>query len=183
MTLSLWAYYSLACLLLLSNIFGFALNVAALPGNWWIVAGTAIFAWLVDFGDVGVRWPIVALLLVMALMGEALEFLAGTAGAARSGASRRAMALSVVGSIVGSLVGVFVGLPVPIIGSAISAMIGGAIGAAVGATLGEDWAGRELDASMQVGMAAFWGRMLGTAGKVIVGAIMVVIATVDSLFW
>ena len=79
------------------------------------------------------------------------------------------------------ILGAVVGLPIPIIGSAVGALIGGALGAAAGAALGEDWSGRDLDASVTVGVAAFWGRILGTAGKVCVGATMLVIATVDSL--
>ena len=180
--MSLWLYYSLAFLLLISNIMGFLLNVAALPGNWLIVLGTAVFCWFARAEGHAVSWYVVGLLLLLAIIGELLEFAAGTVGAAKSGASRRALALSVVGSIVGSLVGAVIGAPVPVIGSAIAAMIGGALGAAGGAALGEDWKGRDFEGTIQVGAAAFWGRLLGTAGKVIVGAIMVVIATFDSIW-
>ncbi len=45
----------------------------------------------------------------------------------------------------------------------------------------EDWKGRVFYDILQVGVAAFWGRILGTTGKVVLGAIMVVVATVDSL--
>ena len=180
--MSVWLYYSAAVLLLVNNVVGFLLNIAALPGNWLIVIGTALFCWLVKSGTHSVSWYVVGVLIFLAVVGEILEFLAGSAGAARSGASRRAMALSVVGGIVGSLIGAVVGAPVPIIGSAIAAMIGGAIGAAVGAAVGEDWKGRDFDGAIQVGAAAFWGRLLGTAGKIIVGGIMLVIATVDSLW-
>jgi hypothetical protein len=175
-------YYSLASLLLICNACGFLLNLVALPGNWIIVFGSAIFAWLVKAPDGGgISWPIVGVLLVLAILGEVAEFMAGMVGAAKYGASRRAMVLSVVGSIVGSIMGAACGMPVPIIGPAIAALLGGAIGAAAGAALGEDWKGRKLDDSLQVGAAAFWGRILGTTGKVIIGATMVVIATVDSL--
>ncbi len=178
-----WIYYSLVLLLLICNACGFLLNVVALPGNWLSVLGTAIFAWLVKTPDGGgINWWIVGVLLVLAILGEIAEFVAGMVGAAKHGASRRAMVLSVVGSIVGSILGVACGMPVPIIGPAVAALLGGAIGAAAGAALGEDWKGRKLDDSLQVGAAAFWGRILGTTGKVIIGAIMVVIATVDSLW-
>ena len=177
-----WMYYSLASLLLICNACGFLLNLVALPGNWMIVLGSAIFAWLVETPDGGgISWPIVGVLLVMAILGEVAEFVAGMVGAAKHGASRRAMVLSVVGSIVGSIIGFACGMPVPIVGPAVAALLGGAIGAALGAALGEDWKGRNLDDSLQVGAAAFWGRILGTTGKVIIGATMVVIATVDSL--
>lgn len=180
--MSVWFYYSLAALLLISNLSGFILNWAALPGNWLIFGGTALFCWLAKTSHHSVSWFVVVLLLLLAIFGEFIEFVAGTAGAAKKGASRRAMALSVVGSIVGSIVGAVVGMPIPIVGSAIAALLGGAVGAAVGAAVGEDWKGRDLEGSIQVGAAAFWGRVLGTAGKLIVGGIMFVIATVDSLW-
>ena len=181
--MSAWLYYLLVLLLLLLNVGGWLLNLAALPGNWLIVVLAAAFSTCVHHasGD-GITWPVVGVLVVLAIVGEVIEFAAGTVGAARSGASRRAMMLSVVGSIIGSIVGAMVGIPIPVLGSAIAALLGGAIGAGVGAAMGEEWRGRDLDGSVQVGAAAFWGRILGTAGKIIVGAIMVVIATIDSLW-
>ena len=44
-----------------------------------------------------------------------------------------------------------------------------------GAMLGECWKGRSLDTSWQVGQAAFWGRLLGTAGKLTAGAAIVAV--------
>ncbi len=180
--MSVWLYYLLASLLFLGNLAGFAINFAGLPGNLVIIGCTALFCWLAkgEFHDVS--WFTVGSLCALALLGEAIEFFAGTAGAAKYKASRRSLVLSVVGSIVGSIGGVLVGVPVPVVGSAIAALLGGAVGAAVGAYVGEDWKGRDMDASLKVGIAAFWGRMLGTAGKLVVGAIMLVVATVDS-FW
>lgn len=180
--MSVWLYYSATVLLLINNVAGFLLNVAAMPGNWLIVVGTALFCWFVKTETHAVSWYVVGLLLLLAIVGEILEFAAGTATAAKTGASRRALALSVVGSIVGSLIGAIVGIPIPIVGSAVAAMVGGAVGAATGAALGEDWKGRDLEGTIQVGAAAFWGRILGTVGKVGVGAIMVVIATIDSIW-
>ena len=180
--MSIWVYYSAVAILFLSNLSGFFINWAALPGNWLIVGGSALFCWLVRTPEHHVSWHVVVVLLLLALLGEGLELIAGTAGAAKQGASRRAMALSVVGSIIGSIAGAIIGVPVPIVGSAIAALVGGALGAAVGAAIGEDWRGRDLEGSIQVGAAAFWGRILGTAGKLIVGAIMLVIATLDSIW-
>ena len=42
--------------------------------------------------------------------------------------------------------------------------------------LGESWKGRDFDASLQVGKAAFIGRILGTVAKMIVSSIMVAVA-------
>ncbi len=180
--MSIWLYYCLAILLSLGNVIGFLSNFASLPGNWLIVAATAAFAFFAHSGQHSVSWPIVGLLFFLAIIGELLEFLAGTAGAAKQGASRRSMVLSVIVSIVGSIVGAMIGMPIPILGSAFAALLGGALGAGVGAAIGEDWKGRDVEGTIQVGAAAFAGRMLGTAGKLVVGGIMLVIATVDVMW-
>lgn len=180
--MSIWLYYSLAALLFICNLTGFLLNLIAMPGTWLIVVGTGLFCWQVQTDTHHVSWYVVGLLLILAIVAEVIELVVGSATAARSGASRRAMALSVVGSLVGSLVGAWVGIPIPILGSAVAALIGGALGAAFGAAVGEDWKGRNLEGSIQVGAAAFWGRVLGTAGKVVIGAIMLVIATIDTIW-
>jgi uncharacterized protein YqgC (DUF456 family) len=176
-----WAYYLLATLLLLANVASAVSNLLTFPGNWFIVAGTCLFAVLVRSGaERHVSLASVAVLIVVALLGEGLEMLTGLVGAARQGASRRSLVLSIAGSIVGSIGGAIVGLPIPLVGSAIAALLGGAGGAFAGAALGEDWKGRALDKSLAVGASAFWGRLLGTVGKTICGFIMVVIAALDA---
>ena len=177
-----WGYYSLAVLLFAVNFTGFVANFLTLPGNWVIVAATTLFCCFAHSSQHSVSFAVIGLLLLLAILGEIMEFLAGCVGAAKYGASRRAIALSVVGSLVGSIAGAVLGIPIPLIGSAIAALLGGAMGAAIGATIGEDWVGRDAEGSIQVGAAAFTGRILGTVGKVAVGGIMLVIATVDSLW-
>ena len=83
--------------------------------------------------------------------------------------------LALVGSLVGGVVGMVVGVPIPIIGSLAAAPIFGGLGAMVGAMLGESWLGRDFESSLEIGKAAFVGRMLGTLGKLIVGSVMVVV--------
>ena len=181
--ISYWLSYGAVFLLFLVNALGFVLNFAGIPGNWLIVLATGVYCWIYRGDELQtVGWPAILFLLLLAVLSEVIEFVAGTAGAAQSGASRRSMVLSVVGSIIGSLLGVIIGLPIPIVGSAVAALIGGALGAAGGATLGDQWKGRDLEGSMQVGVAAFWGRILGTVGKLIVGGMMLVFATVDSIW-
>ncbi len=64
------------------------------------------------------------------------------------------------------------------IGSIVAAVLFAGLGAMVGALIGESWKGRGLGESWQVGKAAFWGRLLGTLAKVVVGSVMVVVAVV-----
>ena len=84
--------------------------------------------------------------------------------------------MALAGSLAGSLLGAVIGLPIPLIGSVIAIVLGAALGALGGAMLGEYWKGRTLDIGWQVGQAAFWGRLLGTAGKLTVGAAIVAVA-------
>jgi uncharacterized protein YqgC (DUF456 family) len=152
-------------------------QLIGLPGNWLIVITAGLYAWLVpEASRAAISWQAVALLIVLALVGELVEFLAGALGAAKAGASRRGTALAIAGSLVGGIVGLFVGIPIPVIGSLVSAILFGGIGAMVGAVLGESWKGRDFDTSIQIGKAAFVGRLLGTVGKQIVCTLMVIVA-------
>jgi uncharacterized protein YqgC (DUF456 family) len=176
------AYYLGVLILLVLNALAWCLNLLSLPGNWLMLALTATFAWLVHTADGrGISWATIGVLVVLSITGELLESLAGAAGAARLGGSRRGMLLSVLGAVLGSLMGAGVGIPVPIVGSALGAVFGGAVGAFAGAVLGEGWKGRELNQGMEVGRAAFLGRIWGTVGKLAIGAVMFVVAGVDAI--
>jgi uncharacterized protein YqgC (DUF456 family) len=166
-----------AILYVLIVIVSWFLQLVGLPGNWLIVATAAAYAWLVTDGSrAALGWQAVALLVVLALVGELVEFLAGAMGAAKAGGSRRGTVLAIVGSLVGGIVGLFVGIPIPVIGSLVSAILFGGVGAMIGAILGESWKGRDFDTSLEVGKAAFVGRLLGTVGKQIVCTLLVIVA-------
>jgi len=155
------------------------LTLLGMPGNWLMVAAVVVYVLLMPAASpVAVGWGVVVGLIVLAGLGELMEFLAGAAGASRAGASRRGVLLALVGSLVGAVVGLFVGLPIPIVGSLVGAVLFAGLGAFAGAVLGEQWKGRDLDESLRVGNAAFWGRLLGTVAKTAVGAAMVAVTLV-----
>lgn len=158
---------------------GWLLNWLGIPGNWIMVLATGLYAWLVP-GElrVGLGWPVVAATFAIALGGELAELLAGALGVAKAGGSRRGTILALVGSMIGGLVGMFVGIPVPIVGSLLAAVLFGAAGALVGAVLGEQWKGRPLDESLNVGGAAFVGRLAGTLLKIACGTGIVLVVIV-----
>jgi uncharacterized protein YqgC (DUF456 family) len=156
-----------------------ALNVIGLPGNWLVLAAAVLYAVLTPSDQsLGIEWPTLAALLVLALFGELLEFLASALGASQAGGSRRSAALALGGSLVGGVLGLFVGFPIPVIGPVVAALLLGGAGALVGAALGERWKGRNWDDSVRVGQAAFWGRLLGTLGKAFVGTLMMILILV-----
>ena len=158
-------------------------TLVTLPGNWLIAGFAALFAWLVsqDAGR-GITWTTVAVLAGLAVLGEVVEFAAGAAGAAKQGASKRSIALAMIGAVVGSVLGIAVGAPIPLLGSFVMALLGGAAGAFFGAYLGEAWKGRPHDARVAAGRGAFTGCIWGTVGKLAVGAIMLVIIAWDAFF-
>ena len=85
------------------------------------------------------------------------------------GGSRWGAVLALPGSVLGSLLGIIVGLPVPLVGSILAAVLFAALGAIVGEIL----VGGKMDATWQIAKQAFWGRLAGTAGKLLLGAMMV----------
>ncbi len=178
-----YAYYLWATLLVLAACVAWSTNFVTLPGNWVIVGLAGLFAWAFPAGAnaPGLSWETVGLMIVIAIGGEVIEFAAGAAGAARQGASRRAIALALAGTVVGSITGVIMGVPVPVVGPLIGALLGGAGGAFAGAYLGEMWKHGGSDQSVSVGWGAAVGRLLGTVGKLAIGAVLVVILAVRVL--
>ncbi len=166
-----------ASLLVVILLVGWVLTLLGMPGNWLIVAAVVGYVLLVpEQSPVAIGWGVVVALAVLAVVGELLEFLAGALGATKAGASKRGAVLALAGSVAGGIAGLFIGVPVPIVGPIIAAVLFAGLGAFAGAVLGERWKGRGFDESWQIGKAAFWGRLLGTLAKTVVGAVMVGIA-------
>jgi uncharacterized protein len=165
-----------ALLLIIVALVGWFVQVLGLAGNWLILMAAAVYAWLMPGdGRLAIGIPTLVTLLVLAIVGEIVEFVAGAAGVAKVGGSRRSALLALVGSIVGGIVGIFLGLPIPLVGSVAAAILFAAAGAMAGAFIGESWKGRDFDASLEVGKAAFVGRVLGTLAKLIISSIMVAV--------
>lgn len=182
MSSEVW-YYIAATVLLLVNLGCWGATLFTLPGNWGIVLATALFAAFVhDDAGHGIGWWTVGVIVGLAALAEVLEVAAGAAGAAKHGGSRRGMILAVIGAMLGSLAGAALGSPIPVVGLIIGALGGGSLGAFLGAWLGETWKGRTSDERLAISTAALTGRLLGTFAKLLIGIVLVVIATVDS-FW
>jgi uncharacterized protein YqgC (DUF456 family) len=177
-----WVYYPSVAVLVVLCVAAWLTSLFTLPGNWFVVALAAGFAWLFPHeAGRGVGWTTVGAAIGLAALGEVIEFAAGAAGAAKQGASRRAILLALVGAMVGSIAGVLVGSPVPVLGSFIMALLGGAGGAFAGAYLGEMWKGRTVDERIAAGQGAFVGKIWGTLGKLVCGAVIIAVVTADAL--
>jgi uncharacterized protein len=174
-------YYVAAIALVLLCCLAWLSTLLTLPGNWIVVGLAALFTWWfpVELGR-GIAWHTVEIAVALAAVGEVIEFSAGAAGAAKHGASRRAVALSLLGAMLGGFAGFFVGIPIPVIGPLIVSILGGAAGAFIGAYVGETWKGRTESEKIAAGHGAFMGRIWGTLGKLAVGAVIVALIAVDA---
>jgi len=159
-----WIAVLVAVLVVLAGALSVFLVVIGLPGT-WLLLGLALLIELVDHwwlegeAPVTFSWWLLGACTVLALIGELLEFLAGALGAKRGGASRRGMALAVVGGVVGGIVGVPFGLIV-------GAFFGAVLGTFLGAVIGElTRPGTELRDTLRPAIGASIGRVLGTLAK------------------
>jgi uncharacterized protein YqgC (DUF456 family) len=158
-------------LLALSQAAGLLLVPFGLPGTWLQVVGMAGYAWATDFTRIG--WPTLAAAVVLAVIGEVVEFTLGARYTRKYGGSRRAA----WGAILGGLIGAFVGVPVFLVGS----VIGAFVGAFAGAVVMEMTRGPEWRAALRAGWGAFLGRLVATVAKAAVGVVIAALALVSAL--
>ena len=164
-----WAYYAILIALLFAGLF---LNLLGLPGLWVMVASALGYAWLTGWRHVG--WPALAALLALALVAEAVEFVAGSAGAKMAGGSKRGM----VGGLVGGLLGAIFLSVIPIPG--IAQLVGAIIGTFIGVVAVEVLVGKRVEHSVQIGVGAAKGRFWGTIFKTLIGVVMFFVALVTA---
>jgi uncharacterized protein YqgC (DUF456 family) len=150
---------------------GMFLNIVGLPGIWLMIGAVGVFAWLTRAHQfVGTTSLIV--LVVLGLLAEVVEFLAGSAGAKKAGGSKRAAMGAIVGALIG---GIFLSvIPIPII----STIVGACLGAFIGAAVVELMIFKDVDRSMRVGVGAAHGRFMGILGKLIFSIIIYIVAAV-----
>ncbi len=170
-----------AILLMIVNAVGLALVAAGLPGNWLMVACTLLAQWgysRAGAGNTPLFSPGVLLaVILLAIAGEVLEFIAGLVGAKRAGGTRYGAWGAVLGTIAGGIAGTFV-IALPVIGS----LIGACAGAALGAILLELHGGTRPALALRSGAGAGIGRLIGTLAKLAVGAAIWLVVTVAA-FW
>jgi uncharacterized protein YqgC (DUF456 family) len=167
-----WVYWGLLLCVLVA---GWLLNVLGLPGLWLMVLGHLIFAWVTGW-NVYVGWPSVIILILLGALAEVVEFVAGAAGSAKAGGTKRGS----IGAIVGGLIGGFVGtglIPIPVVGTVIGAVAGAFLGASVVEIMIDPDTGR----AWRVGVGAAKGRFAGIVIKSVFGAIMFVVSLVAAL--
>ena len=156
-----WLGYSLWALLLLATSL---LVYLGLGGNFVLIGLALLHAVVTGFDPIG--WPLLLILLGIALLGELVEFLLGTFYVLRKGAGGGAAVGGFVGGLAGGVAGHAL---VPVIG----AVLGGFLGGFAGAVLGELRRQRRLAPSLRAGTHAFIGRVLAMVVKHAFGLVMV----------
>lgn len=163
-----------AAIVVLFAWLGVGLVALTLPGIWLAI----LVALLVDFWrpEVMSTWVIVTA-VVLALLGEIIEFTSSAAGARKSGGSRP----GAWGALIGSFLGLFVGavlIPIPILGS----IVGAVLGAGVGALAAERGVARRTwGDSYRSGRGAVGGRALSIVIKTGIAALVAVLMTIDAI--
>jgi uncharacterized protein YqgC (DUF456 family) len=153
MTTALWI---VAVLLIAVGVAGTVLP--ALPGIPLVFGGVLLAAWIDDFQRIP-GW-VVGVLAVLAVIGVAVDYLAAAVSARRVGASRQ----GIIGAAIGTVAGIFSGL------------WGLLFMPLVGAAIGEFLAHRDALRAGKVGIATWFGLLIGTAVKLAVAFTMVGIA-------
>lgn len=144
------------------------LNIVSLPGN-WIMLGLA-WVWDLVHPSVHLGWDFYGPLIVLAAVGEVVEFVSQFYGAKKYGGSSKGN----IGAILGAITGAIFCAPFLL---GFGALIGGVGGAYLGCYFFERMHGRPSDEAWLAAKGAMWGKVLGFAVKLGLGAAMLVIIT------
>lgn len=166
-----WIYYISLLIILLTGLF---VNIIGLPGNWIMILAVVGYGWVTDWGYSG--WWTLGILLFLALLAELVEFIAGGAGAASAGGTRRGIAGAIVGGILGGFFLTFL-LPIPLLGT----IVGACAGAFLGAMIVEYAIEPDVTKSLLIGWGAAKGRLWGIVSKLLFGFLMLLVAMIATL--
>lgn len=123
------------------------------------------------FGENGVRWWIMLLLVLLTVLSMVFDYLASMVGAKQFGAGRRGRIGAIFGTVAGVIVGFFVG--------GFGSFLGAFVGPLIGATLLERTASRPWREALLAGLGATIGVLAGAMGKVIISLLMILLFTAD----
>ncbi|MEM8874523.1 MAG: DUF456 domain-containing protein [Planctomycetota bacterium] len=160
-----WLDLTYYALLLFTGLLCVFVTIVGIPGLWVLAIAAIFYAWI--GGWTHLAWPGLLTVLLLAVLAEVIEFVAGAAGSKQAGGSWRSMLGAIGGGLIGGLLATFL-IPVPLIGSIIGAILGAAVGAvALELFVEKDW--RQLT---DVGLGAAKGRAIGILAKTGCGVVM-----------
>jgi len=163
-------------ILVLINLLWLMLVLFGLPGNWLMVLTTSLFAWW-TWNQRAFSGGTLVAISVLAVLGELIEFLGGTVGARRAGASWRASFTGILGAIVGALAGTAM-FPVLFVGT----IVGACLGVALAVWIIETSRGEHPEPSLQRAVGAGLGEFIGILSKFAIGVVIWLTIAVAA-FW
>ncbi len=144
---------------------GLFLNAIGLPGTWIFLAAASATALLDPASPLA--WWAIGVGVVLALVAEAIEWVAAARYARKYGGSPRAA----WGALVGGIAGAIVGFPVPLAGP----LVGAVAGTFIGALVAEYSVTGRYGAAERVAWGAMIGRIVATAAKLGFGVVIAVL--------
>jgi uncharacterized protein YqgC (DUF456 family) len=143
---------------------GIALVPLGLPGTWIIVGAAFLYSLFLDFSSKGSDFWVILTLILMAVVGEVIEFLVGTLGGKKFEVSTGAIIASFVGGILGAIIGV----PVFLIGSLLGLLLGVFLGALIyELAVTKDWG-----VALKSAIAVFFSRLVASFMKTCIAVAM-----------
>jgi len=157
-------------LFLLVLVLGIAAIPFGFPGTFVIFADVLVYGLATGFRG-AITWPVLLILLGLAVLSELFEFLLGTFTTLKFGASR----WGVLGTLIGGILGAACGSALfPVVGTVLGALAGAFLGAFILEMIHRDDQAR----AVRAGYGAFVGRILGTTVNLSCAIAMVVIILV-----
>jgi uncharacterized protein YqgC (DUF456 family) len=157
-----WVVFGIAILA------GLLLDVVGLFGNWVILAAIGAVWAVTGFAHFG-GWAMLVM-LILAVLGEAIEMVAASLGASKFGGSRGAAVAAMLGCIAGAIVGTPM---LPVLGTIAGACVGAFLAAAVFETA---FMRRNLGGAVRTGFGAALGKIAGLLAKMLVGFFILFVA-------
>src|SRR3990172_8450772 len=146
--------YLIFSIFLIVALFGLVSLIFGLPGNFIILADSLLYGWYGGFKEI--THKVILILIILAIVGEVLEYGLGILGAKKRGATKGAIIASIIGSIIGAFLGAF-----------------------GGAFLLEYLQGKGVNQAIESGWGAFLGRVGGAISKGFIGIMMIIITIVS----
>lgn len=144
---------------LFSIIFGF-------PGTVIILIDAIVYSLLTGFKTIG--WKIIAVLIILSLFAETLDFMLGSAGAKKFGSSKKGVVASLIGGITGAM------LMTPFL-LGLGAVIGAFLGGFAGTFLVELIEQKKLKPAVRAGYGTLIGKITGIFAKSFFALVMIII--------
>ena len=160
-------------IIIVVTVVGIGLTAIGLPGNWLIFITALCYGYLQNF--VHINTMILLGLFGAVVIGELVEFVAGSLGAKKENASRSAIIAAFIGGIVGGIIGTGI---MPGLGS-----IAGAVGASfIAGYAAEYWVTGNKEKATRVAKSIIIGQALGLIVKLAI-AIGMVVLLISQLSW